>query len=195
LATTTRTSFGSLRSTPTRFLPSEYGGEVEFSEYLGLDKQLYRDIKLAYRQGGMKRSMSLFEGSQWFMGWLKLQGFEVWIATTRPYLRLDNIDPDTQFWLERYGIQYDYLIYGEDKYKQLVSRVDQRRIVAVVDDLKEQCILAADVIAADKIWTPRRPHNQRQRWTYSFDSWNEMGRWLQKEKESWDASVGSSVHT
>lgn len=172
-------------------LPERYDGSIEYSEYLGLDKQLYRDIKLAYRQGGLKRSMPLHFSAGIFMEDIRDMGFEIWIATTRPYLRLDNIDPDTQEWLDRKHITYDYLIYGEDKYKQLTSRVDESRIVAVIDDLKEQCVIAADVMIPSKVWQPEREHNEGLRWAYHFYPWLEMVKWLQGSKEVWDAQYGA----
>lgn len=169
-------------------LPAMYDGSIEYSDYLALDKELYRDIKLAYRQGGMKRSMPLYPSSAMFMEDLKDLGYEIWIATTRPYLRLDNIDPDTQFWLAHHDIQYDYMIYGEDKYKQLISRVESNRIVAVLDDLKEQCVLAADLMHPSKVWQPIRSHNAGFSWGYNFKSWLQMFTHLRLEKEKWDAA-------
>ncbi len=116
-----------------------YNGDDEFSEYLQLDKALYRQIKLAYRQGGLKRSMPLFPQAKNLMWWLRQEGVEIWVTTTRPYLRLDGIDPDTREWLRRNDIPYDGLLYDEDKYQVLAERVDPARVVAIVDDLPEQC--------------------------------------------------------
>lgn len=123
-----------------RTLPMGYQGKPKFWEFLGLDLELYRQIKLAYRQGGLKRTMppqrGLFHFQQWLLG--TKDTMEVWIATTRPYLRLDNIDPDTRFWLDHYGIRYDGLIYGDDKYQQLRQLVAPERVVAVLDDEPDQ---------------------------------------------------------
>lgn len=69
---------------------------------------------------------------------LKELGCEVWVATTRPYLRLDNVDPDTREWLRRNDIQYDYMIYGDDKYEQLSQLTQAGRVVGVLEDLPEQ---------------------------------------------------------
>lgn len=168
-------------------LPDQYKGNMEYSDYLELDKEVYRDIKLAYRQGGMKRSMPMYGVSDYFMNQLHRMGFEVWIATTRPYQRLDNIDPDTQFWLKRHGIEYDYLLYGEDKYMQLVNRVEAARVVMVIDDLKEQCIYAADVLPPWKVWTPERDHNRWMRWEHHFESWKQALGLLYTKKEDWYA--------
>src|SRR4051812_4114759 len=73
-----------------RKLSFDYDGATEFSEYLGIDKATYREIKLAYRQGGLKRWMPPFKGASTFVRLVKEMGNEVWLTTTRPYLRLDN---------------------------------------------------------------------------------------------------------
>lgn len=114
-----------------------YPYDEEFSDWLGLPKGIYRETKLAYRQGGMKRLMPVHEGASELVANLRSIGAEVWLCTTRPYLRLDNIDPDTREWLRRHDIGYDGLIYGEDKYHRLAEIVGPNRVVGVLDDLPE----------------------------------------------------------
>jgi hypothetical protein len=128
-----------------RKLPHDYDGATEFSEFLGMDKETYRQIKLAYRQGGMKRCMPLHVGARGIVKWLNAHDndVDIWVTTTRPYLRLDGIDPDTRFWLDHHGLHYHNLLYHEDKYKLLRERCDPGRVIAVVDDLREQCQAAA----------------------------------------------------
>lgn len=118
-------------------LPREYDGSVEFHEALGLPLNKYREAKLAYRQGGWKRMMPRHDGASTLIRQLRREA-EVFITTTRPYLRLDQTDPDTRFWLESNDIQYDGLLYDEDKYSKLTEIVDSRRVVAVLDDLSVQ---------------------------------------------------------
>ena len=121
----------------------------EFSDALGLEKHVYRDIKLAYRQGGMKRSLPAFEAVGDMVKILRAShGIQVWICTTRPWQRLDNIDPDTQFWINRIMGKVDGVIYGEEKYEDLIDIVGKDRILGVIDDLPE------NVIAADKLGLP-----------------------------------------
>lgn len=122
---------------------ADYKGE--FSDALGLDKRTYRDIKLAYRQGGMKRSLPLFAGAEGIPRWIRSQDIQVWIATTRPWNRLDNIDPDTQFWIDRNLGKVDGVIYGEEKYSDLVDIVGADRIIGVVDDIPENIIEARNL--------------------------------------------------
>lgn len=118
----------------------------EFSEALGLSKEVYRDIKLAYRQGGMKRSLPQIDlGVEMLVKDIRSMGIQVWICTTRPWQRLDNIDPDTQFWIHWNLGRVDGVIYGEDKYLDLMDIVGKERILGVVDDLPENVETAARI--------------------------------------------------
>lgn len=116
---------------------------VPLYKWMSTSKGTYRECKLAYRQGGLKRSMPCYHGMSELTHKIRRAGMEVWICTTRPYLRLDNIDPDTRHWLRRNLIQYDAVIYGQNKYRDLVKNVGKERIVCVVDDLPELITQAA----------------------------------------------------
>lgn len=120
---------------PKRALRREWDGEGEFEDFLGITKLQYREAKLVYRQGGNKRWSPVYPGAEKFVSSIRNLGAEVWLTTQRPWLSLDNINPDTRFWLEQAGVQYDGLLYDEDKYERLTERVDSDRIVGVVDDL------------------------------------------------------------
>lgn len=138
------------------------GSQVNFEDYLGLTREEYRAAKLAYRQGGMKRSMIPYDGAHALLKMANALGCEVWVATTRPYQRLDNIDPDTRFWMQQRDMQYHAMLYGDDKYDQLGMHVDQARVVMVVDDLWAQ-VAKADALWPDKVWLVERKHNAYDR--------------------------------
>jgi len=99
--------------------------------------EMYRQVKLAYRQGGMKRTMPIFDGARALCWAIRDAGAELWVTTTRPYLSLDNIVPDTVEWLRRHEIEYDGMLFDDDKYTQLTDRVNPGRVVAVFDDTPE----------------------------------------------------------
>ena len=120
----------------------DFAPTAEFSDALQLDKKTYRDIKLAYRQGGMKRSIPVLDDRGVMVRSIRAAGIQVWITTTRPWQRVDNIDPDTQFWLNRNLGRVDGVIYGEEKYMDLVDIVGKERILGVVDDLPENVVSA-----------------------------------------------------
>lgn len=116
------------------------GGEsfrVWFCREYQVRENTWHDIKLAYRQGAQKRSMPMYHYADFLVNALREEA-EVWLTTTRPYLRLDNVDPDTRAWLRRSRIAYDALLYDEDKYGVLARSVEPERVVAVLDDLPEQ---------------------------------------------------------
>lgn len=121
-------------------------GGVPFHKHLGISKTTYRQIKLAYRQGGLKRSMPVYPGMGEVTRMIRRSGVQVWIATTRPFLSLDNIAPDTKHWLvKRARAQYDNVLFGEHKYRDLVKAVGRKRIVCVFDDLPEMIDQALDL--------------------------------------------------
>lgn len=121
-----------------REMPPTYdyaGGSL--AAFMGVSKATYRKVKLAYRQGGLKRSMPAYPGASELTRTLRAAGAEVVLCTTRPYLSLSNIEPDTREWTRRNGIQYDGFIFGEHKYRDLVRAVGCGRILGTLDDLPE----------------------------------------------------------
>lgn len=163
----------------------------EFSEALGLSKEEYRQIKLAYRQGGMKRCLPVLnrQESQELIPAIRRRGIQVWITTTRPWQRLDNIDPDTQFWINQNFGRVDGVIYGAEKYEDLIDIVGQDRILGIFDDLPENIVRAQQLNLNAAI----RAGDHNERWRESFDGeiihansymWPVLGRWYQNYKEN-----------
>lgn len=111
----------------------DYDGMRDLNEWMGVSKADYRACKLAYRQGGMKRVMPTYPGATAILE--RAIPAEFWLTTTRPYMRLDNVDPDTREWCRRNDISYDGLIYDENKYDRLVEIVGAERVVGVLEDL------------------------------------------------------------
>lgn len=143
--------------------PSEMNPGLPLWTFMGIDRKDYRDCKLAYRQGGLKRSMPCLDGASETLHRIRDElGAEVWICTTRPYLRLDNIDPDTREWLRRNNIPYDALLFdpsdGDDKYEEL-ERQARGRVACVVEDLPEQ-VLQADFLGLRPIFLRDQPYNR-----------------------------------
>lgn len=138
-----------------------YQGDVSFAKHLGLGKSRYREVKLAFRQSGLKRAMPVQDGARDLTRGLRRAGAEVVLCTTRPYLHLSNIEPDTREWAKRNGIQYDDVIHGEHKYRTLKKRYGTR-VVAVLDDLPEMVVQAADLEMISVL--REQPHNTPTNW-------------------------------
>lgn len=120
-----------------------YDGQVPLYRHLHISKTTYRQIKLSYRMGGLKRSMPAIPWAAPLTRTLRSWGAEVWVCTTRPYLSHDNIDSDTRHWLRRHRFACQGIIWGEHKYRELARTVGSGRVVAVLDDLPEMCDQAA----------------------------------------------------
>jgi hypothetical protein len=123
--------------------PEEVNPGLPLYRFMKVTKRDYRECKLAYRQGGMKRTMPVYPGADFLTKSVRAAGAEIWICTTRPWQRLDNIDPDTREWLRRNKIEYDYVLYGDDKYEELERQAGKERVIAIVDDLPEMIFEAA----------------------------------------------------
>jgi hypothetical protein len=135
-----------------------YTGGVPFHKHLGVSRSTYNAAKLAYRQGGLKRWMPAYPGIGDFTRAVRTSGCQLWICTTRPYLRLDNIDPDTRHWLKRNHLQHDAVLYGPHKYRDLVASVGEERVLVVYDDLPKMIEQATSLGLA--AYMRRQPYNE-----------------------------------
>lgn len=153
------------------------------------DPSTFHAVKLAYRQGGMKRTQPTFNGAAALVEGLRHRGAEVWLTTTRPHERYDRVDPDTREWMRRRGIEADALLFSENKMSELEARVGRQRVVAVVDDL-------VDVLrdAESQGWTPilrRTKYNRNVEWGGPFvlslhDAYDEITPLI----EAWERNNG-----
>jgi FMN phosphatase YigB (HAD superfamily) len=163
--------------------PEDINPGLPLHRFMQTSKSTYRQCKLAYRQGGLERSMPCYPGAAELSRELRAAGAELWLATTRPYLKLDTQSPNTQHWLRLNKIQYDHLIWGENKYRDLVKQVGKERIVAVLDDLPEMIIQANDL----GLWTMLRdqPYNKHLNWHYRAMDLFQAQRTILQEVRTW----------
>lgn len=141
-----------------------FDGRIAMAKHLGVSKQRYRECKLAYRRGQMKRSLpplpapypQISELTHTVRRW----GADIWFCTTRPYLSHDMVDDATRHNLRRNGAVYQGLIWGEHKYRELARVVGGDRVAVVLDDLPEQC-RRAEALGLPVVFA-RRPHNAEQ---------------------------------
>lgn len=151
--------------------PEEINPGLPLWKHMRVSRATYRAAKLAFRQGGFKRFMPAYPFAADLTANIRKVGAEIWICTTRPYLRLDNIDPDTREWLRRNRIKYDAVLFGDNKYRELVRQVGIDRVAAVADDLPEQ-IIRADHAGISSIFLMDQPYNK---------GWEEGGKeWYPK---------------
>lgn len=111
--------------------------KVWFSHVFDVDYTTFRAVKLAYRQGGLKRTMPVELGASQMLDDFRRVGAEVWLTTTRPHDRYDRVDPDTREWTRRNAIPFHGLLFSGDKMSALYDIVEAERVVAVLDDQED----------------------------------------------------------
>jgi hypothetical protein len=174
-----------------RQMPPQYLGTAPLHIEMGISKRTYRQVKLAYRQSGLKRAIAVREGAAELARDVRKAGAELWVCTTRPYLRLDNIDPDTRAWLRRNRIQYDGVLFGERKYADFARLVGSGRVIGVIDDLPEQVEKA--FVAGLPARLIERQYNQDHPYVkegHSLPSLHAARDWLLEEIEKWKVNNG-----
>jgi hypothetical protein len=142
---------------PIPWSDDAYDGSCKLYEYMGVSKARYRQCKLAYRRGGLKRSMRPYSGARELLVALRRRAWVV-VCTTRPYLSLDNIEPDTVEFLRRNRLPYDDLLMGEHKYRDLKKRYGDQ-VAAVVDDEPALLAQARSLSPPIPALFMSRPHN------------------------------------
>lgn len=142
----------------------DYDARLPMAQHLHVSKARYRECKLAYRRGQLKRSLPLLDppypNARALTVTLRRWGVDVWLCTTRPYLSHDEVDNATRHNLRRNGVMYQGLIWGEHKYRELVRTVGKERVVGVLDDLPEMCAQAEKLGLRTAF--ALRPHNAKQ---------------------------------
>ena len=145
-----------------------YDGSEPHRDYVmrewEVDVTTFRMIKLAYRQGGMKRTQPVYQGAMELTAYLRLIGAEVWLTTTRPHDRFDRVDPDTREWLRRAGIEFDGLLYHDDKMSELADRVGPGRVCFVMDDQEDILLEAASLFGQAAVVLRRTTYNRGVKW-------------------------------
>jgi FMN phosphatase YigB (HAD superfamily) len=160
-----------------------------FTREMGVDVTTFRAIKLAYRQGGMKRTMPIFSEAVETVARAS-EVAEVWLTTTRPWERFDRVDPDTRHWLRQHEIEFTGLIYDDNKMGALAERVDPMRVVVVVDDLVEVLEDAEDLFPNAVTILRKTVHNRDVAWSRE----GYMGsilEWITKCVEHWESVYGN----
>ncbi len=148
-------------------------------KHMGVSKRVYREIKMAYRQGRWKRSMPIFHYARQMTVDLRRAGGRIAICTTRPFNQLGEVDTDTRWWLRHHGIQHDLLVWGPHKYRDLANKLGDGKIIAVVDDELEQLNRCRKLDIP--FYLRDQPYNQTNFWSgeqLALRGISREGRWL-----------------
>lgn len=168
-----------------KHIPVAYDGSVSFAKWMGVSKANYRKAKLAYRRSGLKRAMPVFPHAAEFSRSLRRRGALVIVTTSRPFLALEEVEQDTRIWLRRNGIQYDGLVQGERKYRDL-ARAFGPRVFGVMDDLPEM-VLQADDASLPAILRSQ-PHNSGFNWKIRAHTLEQAQRIALSWLDTWEGN-------
>ena len=108
----------------------------DLSEYLPQPiKKEYSNLKAEYRESGIKRNAAVFPGAKEFLHRLR-QKYKVVLVTARPAHKHRRIFADTVEWLESNGLEYDALIFEENKREWVLSHSENISF-CVEDDVRQ----------------------------------------------------------
>lgn len=161
--------------------------QLKLWEFMEVPHAKYQQCKLAYRSGGMKRTMPAYPGVEELTWNIQHAGAEVWICTTRPFQRMDNIDPDTQEWLRRNDIHYDALLFDTlegkgSKYDELKRQAGDR-VASILEDLPEliEHAYSLRIMGCQEPIMMEQPYNVTDPWPVKVRTMDEA--WIKIEHQ------------
>lgn len=160
-------------------------------KFMRITRPTYRECKLAFRQGGYKRWMPAYPGASDLTRNIYRAGAEVYICTTRPFLRLENLDPDTREWLRRNGIKYSGVIFDPlhmryGKYHELRRQVGDR-VCSIADDLPKMLVKAQAIgYPRESLYMRLQPYNHDYSQSFqTFDSLDYLWERIKQDIYQW----------
>jgi uncharacterized HAD superfamily protein len=130
----------------------------EYAKVLSWDKMIA--LKHEYRDTGQKRYIPICDGAKDFLDRQKQAGKTIILLTSRPYKQYSRIFADTMEWLKDGELQYDAIIWDEDKNYSVIK--DFPNIDYMVEDNPKFAINIANlgykVYLVDKIYNQNCQH-------------------------------------
>lgn len=97
----------------------------------------YKDLKWAYRESGEKAHLEVRAGAKEVLDRLHNMGYQILILTSRPFKEHKTLFKQTVDWLNAAGLHYDGIIFGEEKYVEVLTQAPGLRFL--VDDHHYYC--------------------------------------------------------
>ena len=101
---------------------------------MGLDEQVWQELKHQFRTRGGKRKLPLLPMSKEFLDMCRSLGYKIVLLTSRPIDRYPNIYTDTLEWLKLNNLPFDFIWWSLDKAETVLSKNIRPNIVFAVDD-------------------------------------------------------------
>ena len=97
-----------------------------------LSYKSYKDLKYEYRECGIKAELEVRAGAKELLDELKRRSYRTMILTSRPFDEHISLFKQTVSWLDKNQLQYDGIIFGENKYVEILTQVPNLRFF--IDD-------------------------------------------------------------
>ncbi len=143
----------------------------DFESSIDLSERL--KIKDEYRKSGIKATANVIDGAVEFTNKLKELGYTIILVTARPYQKYQRIYADTLQWLNNHKIQFDAIIWEEQKEKYLIEKFPNAKFV-VEDDIENALILSRNGF---KVYLKNTIYNESKATTENiirFNNFNEI---------------------
>ena len=104
------------------------------SKSLGIDEQVWQELKHEFRTSRGKVGLPVYPGSKDFLESCKAKGYKVVLLTSRPIDKYPNIYTDTLEWLNNHSLTFDAIWWAVDKKETVLSKSIRKQIVFAIDD-------------------------------------------------------------
>ena len=114
-----------------------------FNDY-GIEREVANKVKHLYRETGYKRQIPVYDDAKQFLDTLRAKGYVISLVTSRPYHEYNRIFADTMDWLNDNELQYDVVLWAEDKGTKITEEFGVENIEFFVDDVADYANSVAD---------------------------------------------------
>lgn len=127
--------------------------------------QIYKDLKYQYRSCGIKENLEVRAGAKEMLDGLKHLGYTILIITSRPFDEHRTLFSQTVNWFNKNQLPYDGIIFGKDKYQQIITQVPN--LSFMIDDHRYYANLIAkwgyDVFLLDTMYNQGKTESKVSR--------------------------------
>lgn len=107
---------------------------TKYKYYNDIPLEMRNVYKEYYRTSGKKADIPLLPYVKEFLSTLKHQQYTVILFTNRPVYLYKNIAYDTTKWMVNNNLQYDAILFAEDKMLDVIKKFDINNIKLYVED-------------------------------------------------------------
>lgn len=106
------------------FVNKELGLKLETLDVIKtvLSQKDYKALKYKYRTCGIKEELKVRQSAKDLMYKLKQMGYYIIVLSSRPVDKINALIMQTTNWLKDNGIDYDYLMFGENKHLDIIQK-------------------------------------------------------------------------